>query len=388
LTGENIICLAKDWSEDPTSNNHVMLQLAERNRVVWVNSLSTRTPSLSSGRDLGKIFRKVASFFQGPRRVHDRLWVYTPLVLPFPHSKLALALNSWILRFSLAGLRRRLRIRDFQLWTFLPNVAEYVGKLGESLVVYYCVDDWAKFNYLDGEKTAAAEGRLCERADVVFVTVESLAQGRQTPTGETHVATHGVDHELFSRALTEGVQVPADMAELPGPVLGFYGTIQDWVDLDLIAYLAERHPEWTIVMIGRVAVDVSRFIELPNVHFLGRRPHSELPAYCKSFAVGLIPYILNERILHVNPIKLREYLCAGLPVVSTPVPEVQRYGEYCGIAATFEEFERAVETALYTDSPDLRRTRSEAMRSETWERKVAEVSDHVMRVKAKRCPNA
>jgi len=118
------------------------------------------------------------------------------------------------------------------------------------------------------------------------------------------------------------------------------------------------------------------------VHFLGRKDHSTLPAYCKGFAVGLIPYILNERILHVNPIKLREYLSAGLPVVSTALPEVANYQEFCHLADTGEEFERGIEIALREDMPERRRERSEAMRAETWERKVAEVGAHVMEVKA------
>jgi glycosyltransferase involved in cell wall biosynthesis len=165
-------------------------------------------------------------------------------------------------------------------------------------------------------------------------------------------------------------------------VLGFYGTIQDWVDLKLIAYLAERHPEWSFAMIGKTSVDTESFSKHPNVHFLGRKAHSTLPAYCKGFAVGLIPYILNERIMHVNPIKLREYLSAGLPVVSTAVPEVANYGEFCDLAADYEEFEHSVEIALRDDTSERRQQRSDAMRAETWERKVAEVSARVMDVKA------
>jgi glycosyltransferase involved in cell wall biosynthesis len=383
MTGENIICFAKDWAEDPTSNNHVMRQLARGNRVLWLNSISTRTPSLASGRDLKKIALKLASFMRGAVRVDEQLWVYTPIVLPLPHSRLAAALNRGILRATLRMLRRKLGMDEFQLWTFLPNVVDYVGKLDESLVVYYCVDEWSQFSYVDGAKIAAAEERLCRRADVVFATAQSLVEKRRAWNPNTFLASHGVDHALFAAALSEATTAPADLAALPQPVLGFYGTIQDWVDLKLIAYLAERHPEWSFAMIGKTSVDTEGFSKYPNVHFLGRKEHSTLPAYCKGFAVGLIPYILNERIMHVNPIKLREYLSAGLPVVSTAVPEVANYGEFCHLAADYEEFEHSVEIALRDDTPERRQQRSDAMRAETWERKVAEVGARVMEVKGR-----
>jgi hypothetical protein len=384
MTGENIICFAKDWTEDPTSNNHVMGELARGNRVLWLNSISMRSPRLASGRDMKKMARKLASFLQGARQVRDRLWVYTPIVLPLPHSQLAAALNRSILQSTLRMVRGKLGMEEFQLWTFLPNAVDYVGKLGESLVVYYCVDEWSQFAYLDGPKMAAAESLLCQRADVVFATARSLVERRRPLNPHIYLATHGVDHELFSRALDETTPIPGDLATLPQPVLGFYGTIQDWVDLELIGYLAERHPEWSLAMIGKLCVDTSRLARYPNVHWLGRKPHAELPNCCKGFAVGLIPYVLNERVRHVNPIKLREYLSAGLPVVSTALPEVEYYRDRCCVAGGYEEFERGIAAALASDTHERRRHRSDSMRAETWERKVAEVSAHVMRIKAQK----
>jgi glycosyltransferase involved in cell wall biosynthesis len=385
LTGENIICFAKDWNEHPTSNNHVMAELAKHNRVLWLNSISTRTPNLASGRDLQKIVRKLAGFLRGPERMAPNLWVYTPLVLPFPHSRIARRLNGAILKATLRCLRHKLKMRTFQLWTFLPNTGDYIGRSGESVAVYYCVDDWAGFSYVEGQKIREAEERLCERADIVFVTASPLVAKKSRFNPETHLATHGVDHALFAAALEETLPVPPDIAALPQPVLGFYGTIQDWVDLDLLVYLAERHPEWTLALVGDIMVDVTRLKAFPNVHFLGRKPHAELPNCCKGFAVGIIPYVVNERMLYVNPLKLREYLSAGLPVVSVAIPEVGCYKAYCHVAPSYAEFEQGIETALRADSPEQRRQRSEAMRAETWERKVAAISAHIERVKAKKC---
>jgi glycosyltransferase involved in cell wall biosynthesis len=383
MTGQNVICFAKDWDENPTSNNHVMRLLAQGNRVLWLNSIATRTPNLRDGRDLAKIFRKLMSFFRGPRHVENGLWVYTPIVLPFPRSRLATRVNAWVLRASLAFVRRLIGIAgEFQLWVFIPTASKYVGKLGESMVVYYVTDEYSQFSYVDGAEVAAGDRALCARADVIFATAQSLVDRRLPQNPETHLARHGVDHSLFAKALDETTNVPADLAALPGPAIGFYGAIQDWLDFDLIEYLARRHPEWSIALIGSTLTDVSRLRALPNVHFLGRKPHVDLPAYCKGLAVGLIPHKVCELTRNMNPIKLREYLSAGLPVVSVPLPEVQAYGDRCGIAADYEAFERRVAEAIENDSPDARRARSDAMRAETWQRRVAEIGREVMRVRA------
>ena len=379
-----IIAFAKDWHEDPTSNHHVLRELAKTRRVLWLNSVGTRTPNLSSGRDLGKIRRKLREMAGGPVNVENDLWVFSPVVLPFPHSAAARRVNREILRATIAGLRWWLGLRDFQLWTFLPNVADYVGHLGESLAVYYCVDEWSMFSYLDRDETVRAERALLDKVDCVFAINNELAEAKRPLNAATHVAPHGVDHALFARALDSATVVPSDIAALPGPVIGFYGTLRDWVDLELVAHVARSRPSWSIALIGQQLDDVGAIAGLANVHLLGRKPHDTLPAYCKGMSVGIIPYRIGERMKFVNPIKLREYLSAGLPVVSTAVPEVRRYGHWCAIAETGDEFVAAIDQALATDTPALRLERSAAMAAETWPNRVASVSrivDDVARTK-------
>lgn len=377
MAGQSIVCFAKDFSDVFTSNHHVMLELARRNKVLWINSVATRAPKLSSGRDIKRIFRKLAGFFRGARQVRPNLWVYTPIVLPFPHSRFAQRFNRRLLRFMIGRLRRKLGMSDVQLWTFLPNVDDYVGALGERISVYYCVDEWAKFTYVDGARTAAAEQRLLRKVDLVFATAQSLVDARLPVNPRTYLARHGVQHEQFAQAMDARTIVPPDIADLPRPVIGFYGTIQDWIDQDLICHMARRHPEWSIVMIGGVFTDVSKLKQCSNIHLLGRREHAQLPAYCKGFDVGIIPYVLHERILHVNPIKLREFLSAGLPVVSTAFPEAKLYPQWCDTTTTPQQFTAAVEAALKHDSPHLHRLRSDAMRGEAWEHKVSLLCKYV-----------
>jgi hypothetical protein len=137
-------------------------------------------------------------------------------------------------------------------------------------------------------------------------------------------------------------------------------------------------------MIGKVSVDVAHLARYPNVVFLGRKKYEELPGYCKAFAAGLIPFAINELTLNVNPIKLREYLSAGLPVVSTALPEVRGYPGDCHVAEDYEQFARGVQRAVLQNDPEARRRRSDAMRTETWEQKVAELGEQAMRVSRQR----
>jgi glycosyltransferase involved in cell wall biosynthesis len=379
-----IIAFSKDWDDDPTSNHHVLRELAKGRRVLWLNSVTQRRPSLAAAHDRRRILRKLRAFVAPPLNVENDLWVFTPLVLPFPHSRLARKLNTEILRLTFRFLRRRLGLEEFDLWTFLPSVSDYVGTLGESLSVYYCVDEYSLFSEMATAETLSAEASLLDKVDCVFAVNHALAEVKRRLNPETHAALHGVSHGLFSSALSPDTAVPADVAGLPSPVLGFYGTIEDWVDLELLAELAHRRPDWTIAMVGRVAVDVTALDGLPNVHLLGRRPHHELPAYCKGFDVGLIPYRLGARAPFVNPIKLREYLSAGLPVVSTPLDEVTVYQADCTVAADADGFVSAIERFLGTDSAEARGARSRAMESESWAARVREIDTTVERVRLAR----
>jgi glycosyltransferase involved in cell wall biosynthesis len=372
-----IIAFAKDWRSDHTSNHHVLRELAKTRRVLWLNSVATRTPQLSSARDLGTIKRKLAEFTRGAQNVENDLWVATPLVLPFPHSSVARTINRQLLRATIRALRFQLGIDRFDLWTFLPNVADYVGTLGEDLSVYYCVDEWSMFSYLDRDATVAAERELLERIDLVFAVNTALADAKRATCAEAFVSPHGVDHALFARALDAATTVPADLAALPGPRIGFYGTLRDWVDLELIAHVARARPQWSIALIGQELTDLSALRGIPNVHLLGQKRHDELPAYCKGFDVGIIPYRIDARMTYVNPLKLREYLSAGLPVVSTAVPEVLRYPELARVASDGDAFVVAIERALTETSASARATRSETMRTETWSARVEDVSRRI-----------
>ena len=381
MRSENIVCFAKAWTENPTSCTHVLKGLARENRVLWLNSIAARVPNLASPRDLRTIVRKVRGFAEGPRDMGSGLTALTPIVLPFPYSRAAATLNRFILRRTIRRARARLGMGEFQAWTFLPTASHLVGSLGETLSVYYCTDEWSQFSTVDPERITAQEAELCRKVDLIFAAARSIVEKKKALNPETHLITHGVDRDHFAAALSSETPVPADVASLPRPVIGFFGLLEDWIDTELLAHLARERPRWSIVVIGQTHIPLDHLQGIPNLHLLGRRPYAQLPRYAKAFSVGLCPFKLNELTIHVNPIKLREYLSAGLPVVSTDLPECRIREDWGRVGRSREEFIEQIEAFLREDSVEARRARSEAMRAETWEQKIAEIGAHVMRVK-------
>lgn len=366
---QTILCLASGYDAPPTSKHHVMHLLAERNVVLWVNYHASRTPTASSS-DLAYMAKKLRQVLAGLQTPRPNLHVLTPLVVPLPGSASAQRLNRALLVWQIRRALRRVAAGPVQFWSFTPDVAYLLGKFGEEKTVYYCVDDHSQFTGYNPGQVLRDEEELCRRADLVVTTSMALQKAKRPLNPNTILVPHGVDYDHFSRAFKEDLPAPADIAAIPHPRLGFFGLIRDWVDLDLLAEVARRRPDWHIVLLGDSTVDLSPYRSLANMHFLGRKPYAELPAYCRQFDVGLIPFKINDLTRAVNPIKLREYLAAGLPVVSTPLPEVKLYEEVVDIADNPARFEAAVERSCEM-STEERTRRVSRMSEETWPEKVA-----------------
>lgn len=380
LRGRDVVCFSQDWSGDPLSKTHLMRLVARDNRVLWVNSIGLRTPS-ASGADLRRAFRKLAAASAPVRQAEPNLFVMNPLAIPAYGSPLVRGVNRRWLRSQVRSAMRRLGFKDPINWTFNPAAAVVAGDLGEDLVIYQCVDEYTEFTGVPARALADLERRLLLRSDLVIVSAERLYQSKVKVNPRTVLVRHGVDYAHFRTALDPATVVPDDLARLPRPVLGFFGLIADWVDLDILADLARRYPTGSVVLLGKATTDVSALERLPNVHLLGRKPYGSLPAYCKGFDVALMPFRINELTLNANPLKVREYLAAGLPVVSTPIPEVEVLG-LCRIGAGAEGFAREVEAALADPSP--RAERSEAVRHEGWDARLDEIRGHLAALDASR----
>jgi Glycosyl transferases group 1 len=372
LTGRDIVCFANDWDGDPLSKTHIMRILARENRVLWVNSLGNRAPR-ATGYDAQRIVRKLVDAAGGLREVEPNLRVLAPLYVPAYGSEAVRAVNRMMVRFQVLRAMRRLGMRRPITWAFLPAAAPVVGTLGEDLVLYHVVDEFSAFSDASAH-VGELEHRLLLRADLVITSSQRLLAAKSRVNGRAVLVRHGVDHAHFARALDPVTHVPADLAALPRPVIGFFGLLADWIDLELVRAVADAHPRASVVLIGRAATSLSALAGARNVHVLGRRPYALLPAYCRGLQVAITPFKLNEVALAANPLKAREYVAAGLPNVCTDLPEL-RAVPGCRVTATRAEFVEEVGRALADGGPS--RARSELVRGEAWEARVDEIRGHI-----------
>ena len=376
LRGRDLVVFSNDWDGDPLSKVHIMKILSRENRILWVNSIGNRAPR-ANVHDAKRIFTKLEKFTQGIKEVQPNLFVLAPLAIPFYGSELVRSANRHLLRLQVLRAMKQLNFKKPISWSFLPASAPVSGTLGEEFVVYHCVDEFAAFSDTNGKHIAELEERLLRRADLCITSAERLRESKSKLNPRTVLVRHGTDFTHFVKACDPATPIPADIANLPKPVIGFFGLVADWVDQEAIIATARAHPEGSVVIIGKTAPDCddSKLRAEPNIHMLGRKPYADLPGYSKAFDVALMPFKVSELTLNANPLKVREYLASGLPVVSTDLPEVRKVG-LCKIASDTEDFVRKVDECL-AEGPGPNRERADKIFNESWDARVEEIRHHV-----------
>ena len=374
LRGRDIICFSHDWTGDPLSKTHLMRVLSRDNRVLWVNAIANRMPTTSS-KDISRIFRKLKDFTEPIREVEPNTFVLNPLAIPAYGTQAVRKFNQGFLISQVKKALRKLKFHNPVNMIFNPAAGLLAGKLGEKELIYYCVDEYTAFTGASNGLREIEES-LFKKADLVIVSAEKLLENKKRFNENTFIIRHGVDFSHFRKALDESSEIPGEIKNLPRPIIGFHGLLADWVDFELIKKVAEHFSNGSVVLIGKIAVDAEQKIKIlndvKNVHFLGRKPYSELPNFCKGFDVALNPFAISELTLAANPLKVREYLAAGLPVISTDIPEVSIL-EHCRIGQNHTDFIRQIEAALNDSCP--RKIISDSIKNESWEARIDQLRE-------------
>ena len=330
IRGATIICVSSiDWTFNWQQPQEVASAFAQGgNRVLFVENTGVRRPLL---RDASRLIARLKNWWRasgGAKPVVDGLDVLSPLLLPFPYSRLARRLNAAAL---LRIVRRWIGRKDdapLIVFTFLPTplVHAIIRDLDPTMVVYYCIDRLSESSP-GARKLRGPEETLMAEADLVLTTSSELHAAAARLTSRVEMLPCGVRCREFEDAKASDAEPPSLFARLAGLVIGFVGSLRNEIDLALLTAAAKLAPDLNFVFVGPVMANVRALAAQPNVRLVGPVPHSEVARYMARFDVGVLPYVLNPYTAAIMPAKLKEYLAAGLPIVATPLPEIRRFAD-------------------------------------------------------------
>lgn len=347
----DIVCFSHlRWQFVFQRPQHLLSRAAATRRVVYIEE-----PEFSSEPATLRI-----------ERATDAVWVVTPRLETGTPEHLVPALQAHWLDVALEALRANPDV----LWYYTPMALDFTRHLSASVVVYDCMDELSLFKGAP-RVMKARERELLEMADLVFTGGQSLYESKKHSHSSVHCFPSSVDVEHF-RSARFVTASPEDQRHIPRPRIGYAGVIDERMDLDLIAGIADARPEWHLVMLGPVTkLDENDLPRRDNIHYLGGRSYTDLPRYMGGWDVAMLPFALNESTRFISPTKTPEYLAAGLPTVSTPIRDVERqYGDtgLVAIAGTVAGFVAAIEDELSRPRASRLRRVDRMLEGISWDR--------------------
>lgn len=365
----------------PSCTTHIVNEFWNRGyRIIWINPVPIGIPNPFRSGGRRRILNRLMSYSRPLRRVRPRFYTFSPIQILGATSLNEDGWSRRMLRLQICAVLRHLKARDALLWIETPT-ALYAKDLVGGPVIYQLSDKYELSRYASAETKAmlaTQSDELVRSSDIVLCTSKTLWREVREVRRDAVYLAHAVDTKLFRRSRSIP---PEDIRELSRPVIGYFGTLSSSNNQSLLRECAIRHPEWSIVLIGRITGgDWSSLQRMPNVHFLGFKPLDLIPRYGECFDVAVMDWTVDSWMYYAHPLKAREYLALGLPVVSVPIPEiVECYGEHVYLAEEADEFVCQVERALREDSPSARINRHEWATRHTWVKYVDEVFEHFIR---------
>ena len=371
---DGIICIGgEDWWYHNRGHFdfQIMRRLARTLPVLFVNSLGVRIPTAKHGgrgQVLARIARKLGSFRRGLTRIESNFHVLSPFSVPGDTGRTAFG---WALAPQIRLAARRIGIRRPILWIHCPPGAELIGAIDAAAIVMQRTDRFEAFPEGDPLVLARQIATLKARADLVVYCNAGLQAEERGAVRGSMLVTHGVEFERFVAAGTAIVAPSPDMAAIARPRVGFIGGIDAHTfDPELFLKVAAALPQANFVMVGGSSLPEG-WCPLPNVHFLGRKPYDEVAAYMAACDALIMPWNKSDWIKGCNPIKLKEYLAVGRPVVTTDFPALADYRDLVRVATEADGFTAALQDVLavpHDAAPGRAR-----VQSQSWDAKAGEV---------------
>jgi glycosyltransferase involved in cell wall biosynthesis len=349
-----------EWGDIPHNSRHLMRVAHEAGyRVVYIESIGMRRPQLTA-RDFKKVSRRFWRTLRPLRRIQPRFWVYTPVVIPLHGNRRIERLNARLLTVQLQLLRLVLVARDVILWSYLPQIVPMRRGLRARATIYYRTDDYTSFPHVPREALAAAEANAVREADLCIAAAERYLDGALREARRAIWLPNGVDAQHYRNAS----ESPAASGR---PTILMIGTLDSWMDTELLAEVARIRSEWRFALAGPRRTNVDVLLALPNVEYLGVVDYGVLPDVVGRASVGIIPFRLGPVTEGATPGKMYQYLASGKPVVATRFLEPGEFGAHVYLADDNAlDFAKAIERALREDSPWRQSERRKLMERHTW----------------------
>ncbi len=342
----SFLVFSDDWGEHPSSCQHIFRYLVRYYPVIWINTIGMRLPSLSR-RDIKKAFKKLKRMFftaskgRASLELPANLSVLQPFMFPYNKGILRKFNRFSVVRSVKAELKRR-AIKSPILVTTVPNACDYIGNFDEKCVVYYCVDDFANWPGHNRNLILQMEDKLINKANIFVATSEELYSKLSRFSESVHFLPHGVDLEKFNKASPSNT-----FLNLPKPNVGYIGLIDERLDWKLLNFLAQSLKDINFIFIGKLEVNIKNIS--PNMFFISSIPYEKVPLALKSFDVLILPYRVNDFTQTLNPLKLKEYLASGRPIVGSPLKEIEKWKPFVKIARNPKEWIRSLKEAFIED---------------------------------------
>jgi len=391
ITRIDVLCFGgEDWRYH--NRGHIDMQLmrrfAKRGNLLYVNSIVMQRPNVSEGKMFfKKLVRKTKSIFSGFKKSDADFWVYSPFSLPVHHIGWLSPMNEIVLHEQLRLVARNLDIHNPIVWVACPVACNTAIKMKRTKLVYQRTDRFEEYPNVDATVVSRYDHRLKAEADLTVFVNRLLYEEEAEHCKRAIYLDHGVDYEMFATAQNSR-EIPEDMRSIKRPIVGFFGGIDDHTsDITLIEKTVDMLSAMSFVFVGKASVDHDGLLSKKNVWMLGQKPYEEIPNYGKCFDVAIMPWRQNRWIQACNPIKLKEYLALGKPVVSTPYPELEKYLDVVYKAKEPGDFAECIRKALAEDNPQLVAARKKKVETATWDSKARLVleelfgKDHVSREK-------
>lgn len=371
-----VVCISTSpWKPIPTSKQEIMSRL-DNTEVLYFDPPVTYIAPLKDKNASAKLqaYKAVGD------KVAENITVYSlPPVLPF-FNKLRF-INKLNQRRLAKYINKKMREHGFDsptLWVYTHTAIDILPCIEFDSLVYHCVDRHSAFKGLISPKLVDdMDGELAAEADFVFCTSQGLHDWLSGFTDRLELVPNGANYELFSSVRREDFPVPADMAQISEPIFGFFGALQECIEYDWVEYAAVSHPTWNFIFVGPqiAGADLSGISDLPNVHLLGLKKQSELPAYLSHTNVCLNLFKAGNLSKSVSPLKLYEYLVTGKPIVSTPQPDqVWDFSDVVIIASSEQDFTAKLESALWPDYERLSR-QLEYAETVSWDSRAERITE-------------